>query len=243
MTEKEQTHLVIDAGNTRIKTAIYTSENYVSVHSFSHAEQDELFAFLQSAEYDYALLSSVLNSDQTAEITAHTRNCITLDKARIPIQNNYGSPGSLGADRLANAVAALFKARGNRLVIDVGTCIKFDLVDAADNYIGGSISPGIRMRYEAMHHFTGKLPMLAPHKQENPLGTTTESCMHAGVMQGASEEINGFIRFYEDNYEGLTIFVTGGDYLNFDYSAKNGIFADENLTLFGLLQILKANVQ
>ncbi|MCE3296047.1 MAG: putative transcriptional acitvator, Baf family [Crocinitomicaceae bacterium] len=243
MSENNHTYLVIDAGNTRVKTALYTAEDYVSVHHFSQNDEAAFFSFLKEATYDFAILSSVLESDKTAEILALTHNCLTLDKAKIPVQNNYGSPETLGADRLANAVAAMFKARGNRLVIDVGTCIKFDFVDAADTYLGGSISPGLRMRYEAMHHFTGRLPLLEPEKPGNHLGSTTESCMHAGALQGAQEEINGFIRYYEDKYEGLTIFVTGGDYLYFDYSAKNGIFADDNLTLFGLLQILKANVQ
>lgn len=241
--EKEHNYLVIDAGNTRVKAALYTKNDYVTVHTFSQEEEAGLLAFLENSVYDFAILSSVVDESRTAKILEHTRNCLTLDQARIPLENKYESPETLGPDRLANAVAALFKTRGNRLVIDVGTCIKFDFVDAADNYIGGSISPGIRMRYEAMHCFTGKLPLLDIHRQNSPLGTNTESCMHSGVMRGAQEEIAGFIRFFEANYEGLTIFVTGGDYLYFDYSAKNGIFADENLTLFGLLQILKANVQ
>lgn len=243
MVKKQYTYLVIDAGNTRVKTALYTEEDYVTVHSFSEEEETKLFAFLENSAYDFAILASVLDESQTASILEHTRNCLTLDRAEIPLENGYQNPETLGADRLANAVAALFKARGNRLVIDVGTCIKFDFIDASDRYLGGSISPGIRMRYEAMHRFTGKLPLLDIHRQDSLLGTDTASCMHAGVMRGVQEEISGFIRFYEDNYEGLTIFVTGGDYLYFDYSAKNGIFADENLTLFGLLQILKANVQ
>ena len=241
MTEKQLTYLIIDAGNTRIKTALYSDEG-VSVRSFL-LEDPELPSFLKNTVYDHAILASVLNADDTVFLKKQIRNCLMLDGAAIPIHNAYESPGSLGADRLANAVAARFKVAGNRLVIDVGTCIKFDFVDASDSYLGGSISPGIRMRYEAMHQFTGKLPKLEIHRQETPLGTTTESCMHAGVMQGVQEEIRGFIRYYEAKYKGLTIFVTGGDYLYFDYSAKNGIFADENLTLFGLLQILKANVQ
>lgn len=240
--EKEPTYLVIDAGNTRIKAGIF-SGNAMNAKYFSKENQAELKAFLQESRHDHAVLSSVLSDEETTSLLGQIRGCRLLKDLSFPILNAYQSPETLGADRLANAVAALCKIPGNRLVIDIGTCIKFDLVDAGDSYRGGSISPGIRMRYHALHDYTGKLPLLEHDGKRIYLGDSTESSIHAGVLSGAQEEINGFIRYYEANYPGLTIFVTGGDYLYFDYSAKNNIFVDENLTLFGLLQILKANVQ
>lgn len=240
---KNKTYFIIDAGNTRIKMALFEGDHLEEIQFFPKENLKDFFAYIGENKYDYALLSSVLNSDETQKIQNYLLNCTLFSEAKIPIKNAYETPKTLGSDRLANAVSVLHKAKGNRLVIDVGTCLKFDFVDENDTYLGGSISPGIKMRYKALHEFTGNLPQLELSPKNDFIGTNTNACLHSGVMNGIQEEINGFIQRYEEKYQGLTIFVTGGDHLYFDYCSKNSIFADENLTLFGLLQILKANVE
>lgn len=235
-------YLIIDAGNTRIKVAYFSSNVIQDVTNFESDDLNGLFHFISQKNHDFALLSSVLKEEETVQIENRILKCINLKKAIIPIENNYITPKTLGADRIANAVASVFKTKGNRLIIDIGTCIKFDFVDSTDSYQGGSISPGMNMRFKALNQFTGNLPLLAFSQKSNLIGKDTNSSIYSGVLNGIQEEINGFITKYEAKYERLTIFVTGGDHINFDYSSKNNIFADENLTLFGLLQILKANV-
>lgn len=240
--KSKMTYLIIDAGNTRTKTVTYTDDLIVQQDFFLKNEFDKLFNFINSIHYDFALLSSVLSEEETKFIQNHLLNCKLLREVKIPIKIEYKTPQTLGSDRIANAVASIHKVKGNRLIIDVGTCIKFDFVDTRNVFLGGSISPGIELRYRALHEFTGKLPYLSKTTEARHLGQSTSDCIHSGVMKGIQEEINGFIRFYENQYEDLTIFVTGGDHLYFDYSSKNDIFADENLTTFGLLQTLKTNV-
>lgn len=239
-----KTYLIVDAGNTRTKIARYKNDELIDVTYFSSEERLKMTIYLSRTEvHDLCIFSSVLNPEETLEIKKFLEPVLLFSEAKIPLNNAYETPKTLGADRLANAVAATVKAQGNRLVIDVGTCIKFDFVDSENTYHGGSISPGIHLRYKALHEFTGNLPLLSGQTKNEFIGKSTDACMQSGVLNGIQEEINGFIRYYESKYEGLTIFVTGGDHINFDYSTKNGIFADENLTIFGLLQILKANVQ
>ncbi|MFN5418360.1 MAG: type III pantothenate kinase [Flavobacteriia bacterium] len=235
-------YLIVDAGNTRIKVAYFSNDEIQELTTFDSEDLNALFHFISQKNHDYALLSSVLKEEETVQIENRILKCINLKKAIIPIKNKYNTPKTLGADRIANAVASVFKADGNRLIIDLGTCIKFDFVDSTNSYQGGSISLGMNMRFKALNEFTGNLPLLSYTKKSDLIGKDTNSSIYSGVLNGIQEEINGFIAKYEAKYPSLTIFVTGGDHLNFDYSSKNNIFADENLTLFGLLQILKANV-
>jgi type III pantothenate kinase len=127
------------------------------------------------------------------------------------------------------------------VAIDLGTCIKFDFVDEKGIFHGGSISPGLNMRLKAMHHFTGKLPLVEPKKGVNYLGRSSEESILAGVIEGMQGELNHFISRYLQDYQGLTFFVTGGDAKFFDFPLKNNIFANENLTLTGLYKIYLLN--
>ena len=162
---------------------------------------------------------------------------------QLPISiEEYDTPKTLGTDRIANAVAAHHYSNTEQaLVIDVGTCIKFDLV-LKGKYQGGSISPGYAMRLKAMHEFTGALPQLELEDFSPTIGKSTKQAMLSGVINGIQAEISGFINYYTQQYQQLTIFLTGGDHKRFDKELKNSIFADDNLTIKGLYIILKHNV-
>ena len=166
------------------------------------------------------------------------------EQTPVPIINGYATPKTLGADRLANAVGGwASQNKGNVLIIDLGTCIKYDLV--VDNvYLGGAISPGIEMRYKSMHNFTERLPLLQPDERFTDVyGKTTQSSIHAGVLKGATFEIAGFKRFYEQQFNKLTTLMTGGDVHLFEDELKNAIFAHPFLTLRGLYEIFIFNRQ
>lgn len=238
----DEIYFIIDAGNTRIKCAFYKGDSLIDFAFFTNSEIDNLLDFSQLFTYNSCLISSVLSSEDNLKFFSTIKKKIFLSQAKIPLEISYKNKESLGSDRIANAVAAKCKSNSNTLVIDVGTCIKFDFVDASEIYHGGSISPGIALRYKSLNDYTGNLPLLNSKEKSAILGDDTISCIESGVLNGIQGEINHFINYYSEQYQDLTIFVTGGDYLYFDYSSKNGIFADEKLTLYGLLQILKANV-
>ncbi|MDQ3192959.1 MAG: type III pantothenate kinase, partial [Bacteroidota bacterium] len=157
----------------------------------------------------------------------------------------YLSPETLGKDRLAAvAGASLVFPNVNVLVIDAGTCIKYDFINNKSEYLGGGISPGIKMRYAALNNFTQKLPLLEPIKEVTLLsGNTTISSIHSGVQLGALSEVKEIINLYLEKYIKITVILTGGDMEFFKpvMSGKNNIFADSFLIHKGLNHILSYN--
>ena len=163
----------------------------------------------------------------------------------LPIQNLYGTPKTLGKDRLAAVVGAneLFPNQ-NCLVIDAGTCTTYDLIDAKGNYLGGNITPGLKMRYKAMQHFTAKLPLVdKPETFANGIGNNTVAAMELGGGLGNVLEMEGWIRYFNQQFEGINTTLTGGDAEYFAKRLKTKIFAHSNLVLIGLNKILNYNVE
>ncbi len=147
----------------------------------------------------------------------------------------YRTKETLGVDRIANAVAGHHYANGKpALIIDAGTCLKFDFVDADGNYLGGSIAPGVRLRFKAMNDYTANLPLIVDYSSTPLIGDATKTSLSSGVINGITAEINGFIEEYKQQFPQLTIL--------FDKALKSSIFVDRNFTLKGLFLILKHNV-
>ncbi len=162
----------------------------------------------------------------------------------LPINNKYSSKQTLGRDRIAAVVGAskIFPGR-NILVIDAGTCITYDFINNKNEYLGGAISPGLRMRFKALNKFTGRLPAVEHRGTEIPdlIGDTTEGSILSGVINGLSGEINGFINSYKSNNNRLETIITGGDHKYFDKLLKYKTFAAPFLVLDGLKGILDFN--
>ena len=130
----------------------------------------------------------------------------------------------------------------NVLVIDAGTCITYDFINSDNEYLGGVISPGLTMRARAMHEFTAKLPLVEVVEEEKSiLGKTTQQCLKIGVVKATALEIDGFISEYKNNFQDLTVILTGGDRQILSKNVKNSIFAPSNFLLEGLNQILEFN--
>jgi type III pantothenate kinase len=160
----------------------------------------------------------------------------------LPISHRYKTLDTLGADRIAGVVAvhALYPGK-NVLLIETGTCITYDLISADGIYQGGGISPGLHMRFMALHTFTHKLPLIEPVSNPALLGDSTETSILSGVVNGLKAEVEGIISLYESNYENLTIILSGGNLDYFDKNLKNNIFAVPNIVLTGLNIILEFN--
>ena len=160
----------------------------------------------------------------------------------IPIRNLYETPQTLGMDRLAAVVAAYTeKPHHPALVIDAGTCITYDFIDEHGQYQGGNISPGMEMRFKALHDFTSKLPQVEASGETPAYGKSTETAIRSGVIRGIEHEIMGYIQLLKQNYPSLLVFLTGGNRFSFDTNLKSGIFADGFLVLKGLNRILEYN--
>ena len=240
---KNNSLLLIDAGNTLVKVGLIENGALYEVKRFQLNEYTLFKDFITSTSISDGIISSVLSDKDTEKWIEALPNVFIVDSSTPnPLTNAYTTPETLGVDRICNACGMLPKLNTQYGVcIDIGTCIKFDLIDQDDVYIGGSISPGINLRYKSLNDYTGKLPLLSNKNEVSIVGIDTESSMRSGVINGVKKEIEGFIQSYRDQYESLTFFVTGGDAKYFDLESKNDIFADENLTLLGLYEIFKHN--
>ena len=238
---------IIDAGNSSIKVARFdptaTGTNQLKeVQRFPSEDLHEIQEFIRSNDGQFAM-SSVLSEKKTRELISTISGILLIKTdAKVDMTINYGTTNTLGMDRLCNALYAYNRTKTDYAVtVDIGTCIKFDIVHKTDGYLGGSISPGINLRYKALNDYTGKLPLLSNKTRSEYVGTSTNLSIQSGVMNGMNAEINEMMEQYRKRFSSLTFFVTGGDAQNFDILTKNDIFADENLTVKGLYEIFKHN--
>lgn len=237
--------LVIDAGNTSLKICLFTNGNPGEIQRIEYTEHARLEALTDQYKGYHKIMTSVLSKEKTEELAQNLGNCQIVDhKTPLPIQLNYLTPNTLGIDRICNAIAIAEMEKGKKGVcIDIGTCIKFDMVDENGVYQGGSISPGIHLRYKSLNDYTDNLPLLDLTDATPLNGRSTAECLHSGVINGINAEINELINRYHLEFGDLTFFVTGGDSQYFDIGGKNNIFVDENLTLKGLYQIYRFNAR
>jgi type III pantothenate kinase len=235
--------LAIDCGNTAIKIGLFGNGVLTEVLRFGSEQFDELQVFAEKYALTSKAMVSVASSNLTERMLELFPGIFNMEsQCKIPFLVSYETPHTLGLDRLCNAAALASKLElGYKVGIDIGTCIKFDVLDQNNNYLGGSIAPGIRLRYKSLNDYTANLPLLDEHGNLPLIGKNTVSSIQSGVVNGIQAEIDGLIAKYEAEYHGLTFFVTGGDALCFDFAGKNNIFVDENLTLKGLEIIYSLN--
>ncbi|MEE3999745.1 type III pantothenate kinase [Tenacibaculum sp. FZY0031] len=239
-------YLIIDVGNTRVKVAVFEIDTVKEVVVF---EKENIISALKkiisSFPISKSIVSSVANfSEKEMQEMEKLLHPFFLDSnTKVPFKNLYKTPKTLGVDRIALASAAIKKyPNRNVLVLDAGTCITYDFINEKGEYLGGAISPGIAMRYKALHTFTSKLPLLEANEVENFIGVDTQSSMHSGVINGICNEIDGIIAQYQKKYPDLTVVLTGGDTYFLSKQLKSVIFAHPNFVLEGLHTILIHNL-
>lgn len=236
-------NLLVDAGNHRVKAAVFEGGIIMARHEWSPAEFTK---WISTVPADHFLLSSVAGVTlQELDLRQISGQRLQLNPSLpLPLQVAYQTPETLGADRLAAACGAAARfPKKNSLVIDVGTCINYELVTADRTYRGGAISPGVRMRFLAMHQQTARLPLAEPIPKAPLIGQSTVTCLQSGVLNGVVAEMAGMIARYEMQCSGqLHVILCGGDAQLFENQLKGPIFVAPDLVLEGLNSILEHNV-
>ena len=233
-------NLCIDIGNTKIKSGIFLKDELIE---FIPTLEDLLHKIDNGFKFDNCIVSSVRKKlpKQILLFKKEVNDFLVLDEnTLLPIEIDYKTPETLGRDRIAAAVGAkkLFPDE-NCIVIDAGTCITYDFINKKNVFRGGNISPGMYMRIKAMHEFTANLPMVDFNINEDPLGKSTEEALQNGAIRGTFWEISSFIQLIIDKYGYSKVIFTGGDAKYFVNNFKSTIFANPNLVLIGLNEILK----
>ncbi|MBC7915070.1 MAG: type III pantothenate kinase [Pyrinomonadaceae bacterium] len=240
-------NLVIDIGNTLSKVAVFNNRELVSLEQSVDLTEPYLSKLIKDNKIDNSIISSVKPEIKHLEdclkaVTKYNHFTAITDSEII---NYYKTPNTLGPDRYAAVIgAAANYPDQNCLVLDAGTCITYDFISSEKKYFGGSISPGIQMRFKAMHTFTGKLPLVNAdlHNSEN-YGDDTLSSILTGVQKGVLYEVLGFIEYYNSTWPHLKVILCGGDMNFFDTQLKSSIFAhtlktEPNLVLIGLNEVI-----
>lgn len=235
-----QCDFIIDIGNSNFKVAALQNNEIHQTIRFDKKNIQELIDLVRNKN---VILSNVAQIEFQELFRTKCNLIFSLNnQIRFPFGSVYKTMETWGMDRACNVAAARSKfPKANVLVIDVGTCIKFDFLDKNNTYQGGSISPGIRLRFDSLATKTAHLPLLQPQQDYELIGKATNESIINGVLYGCYSEILGLINQYECKFDELKIIITGGDAFYFDFKEKSNIFADENLTLKGLHQLYLFN--
>lgn len=229
---------VIDNGNTRCKAGIFEAGELIDTAVFPAI--DTAVSWLKDKGTEAIIASSVAGT-----VPENAAGLLTVsDRLKLPFNNLYATPATLGADRIAAlAGAAVLYPGEDCLIFDIGTCMTIDFLSADLQYRGGNISPGLKMRMEAMHHFTGRLPLATAADILPPMGSSTLSALANGAFQGLIYEIEGYISRTLETHPNTRIILCGGDTVHFEKQLKYRIFANQNLVLQGLYHLLILNVK
>ncbi|GAA4289877.1 type III pantothenate kinase [Aestuariibaculum suncheonense] len=239
-------NLVIDVGNTLVKLAVFSENKLIEKQTVELSNIIEAIKGLKAVykSIKQAIVSSVGKlDDKTLEEIKNLFSLFVVDaNTRLPFINKYQTPKTLGVDRIGLVCAAVNQfPKTNTLIIDAGTCITYDFVTSSEEYLGGAISPGLRMRYKALNNLTAKLPLLDTEMPESIIGDSTITSIHSGVVYGVLKEMEGIILNYQEKYSDLTVILTGGDCNFLSKQLKSTIFVNLNFLLEGLNQILQFN--
>ena len=235
----------MDIGNTLVKLAVFDDGRLVAQRCAERLLPSMLDDLLSGRRAAKAVVASTRGATGDAAETVRPFADYLLEftpQTPVPIGNAYRTPETLGRDRLAAAVGAatLYPGR-NVLIVDFGTAVTIDLVTADNTFRGGCITPGMTMRFRALHDYTAKLPLCAATESEELAGLTTRQAIELGVMNGIAFEIEGYAARMRSQIEDLCVIFTGGDANFFVKRIKNTIFANCNLVFCGLNRILEYN--
>ncbi len=251
--------LTIDVGNTNMVFGLYEGKELFGtfrISTNSERTSDELgmlisqyyhFHGIDRAKTDAVIIATVVPPVMHTLINAirkYIKVAPVVVGRDIPygIENRYNNPKEVGADRLVNAVSAVTLYGKPLIIVDIGTAITFDAIDAEGAYQGGVIFPGIKISMEALFLKASKLPRVDIDRPEKAIGKTTVQSMQSGAVRGYVGALTGIITDIQKELGGKAkVIATGGmgrmmsEYCNLIDEA------DPNLTLEGLRIIYERN--
>ena len=236
--------ICFDFGNTRLKGGVFEESDIKEAFNLADDEPSTITTLLDKYQPQKTILSSVINHNPAIEdlLASRSRFHKLSHLTKVNFTTPVGKPESIGADRLALSAAAVHFFPGkNNLVIGLGSCITYNFINQYHQFIGGSISPGMEMRFKALNQYTEKLPLVDPDWSFPLLGYDTKTNILGGVIGGMSFEMDGFINAYNSKYDNFNVVLTGGDSSYFARRLKYKIFADSNFLFKGLYALSETN--
>ncbi len=239
-------NLTIDIGNTFTKVIVFEKDTILFRKVSKSLTLSTVTQLLRRYKVTRSIICSVKRTPAPVKkyLQKHSKFIELMGTSSVPIKISYKTPETLGADRLAGIIGAskIFPGK-NVLVIDLGTCIKYDFLTDRNLYLGGSISPGLKMRFKSLHEYTGRLPLVEAAAQKGFVGRNTQESILSGVQTGIIGELEGFIARYKKEYGTIKVIMTGGDASRFAEQLKLRIFAAPDLVSIGLNEIINFNAR
>lgn len=236
--------ICFDFGNTRLKAAVFEGDQIREIVVLTDDNRETIEELMRRVKPQFTILSSVVNHQPIAEevMKRHSHFHKLSHETKIPFSTPVGKPETIGADRLALCAASVHLFPGkNNLAIGLGTCITYNFINQKHQFLGGSISPGLEMRFKSMHALTAKLPLVNMEWNFPLIGYDTKTNLLSGVAWGMAKEIDGIIEAYEEKFGNFNVLLTGGNTLHFAPLLKKQIFADPHLIFKGLYAISEFN--
>ena len=237
-------NLALDIGNSFLKAGIFKNNNLINYCEFNREYYSNLKSILDKTPITHSIVSNVSESNnQLIALLSKKTNLIKFNSSlKLPFKNRYQTKNTLGKDRIALVSNASKEyPKENVLLIDLGSCITFDFLNSKNEYLGGSISPGLSMRYKSLNSYTANLPLINPKEIDYFIGKNTEDSIHSGIINGIVGELNSTIDKYKSQFKEIRIILTGGDSKFLFNRIKNSIFANSNFLIFGLNFLIELN--
>lgn len=233
-----------DFGNTRKKVAVFHDAGIKEVIVLADDSIETMRSLIEKHNPKKSILSSVIDHNAAIEelLATKTKFHKLSHHTKVSFTTPVGKPETIGADRLALSAAAVhFHPGKNNFVIGLGTCVTYNFINKYNEFVGGSISPGLEMRLKSLNHYTAKLPLIKADSNLPLIGYDTATNILSGVVLGIAKEIDGFIDAYREKYRNFNVLLTGGDIVYLASHLKNKIFADPDLIFKGLYAISEVN--
>ena len=237
-------NVVLDIGNSLLKAGLFKNNKLVKKYNFEVDYYNNIKNLLETNDVLFSIVSNVSNPNKRLINLLNSRTKLIKFNTdlNVPFINKYKTKKTLGDDRVALITSALIQyPNENVLIIDLGSCITYDLIKSNKEYVGGAISPGLKMRYKSLNTFTSNLPLLEPKDANYLIGKNTEESIHSGVINGIIGELNHSISQYKSDNKEIKIILTGGDSKFLFNKIKNSIFATSNFLLLGLNFLIELN--
>ncbi|HWH63543.1 MAG TPA: type III pantothenate kinase [Ginsengibacter sp.] len=238
------TTLCFDFGNTRLKCGVFKNDELVEVFALADSNKLTIEELLKKYTPEKTILSSVIDHNIEIENILNEKTAFhkLSSKTILPFTTPVGKPETIGADRLALAAAAVYFYKGkNNLVIGLGSCVTYNFINKYNSFVGGSISPGMEMRFKSLNAFTANLPLVKADWNFPLIGYDTNTNILSGVLLGMANEIDGIINNYKEKFNNVNVLLTGGDVFYFAPHLKSRIFTEPDLIFKGLFALSKTN--
>ena len=237
-------NLALDIGNSFLKAGIFKNNNLINYYEFNREYYSNIKSILDKTPITHSIASNVSESNnKLIELLSNKTNLIKFNSSlKVPFKNCYQTKNTLGKDRIALVSNASKEyPKENVLLIFFWSCITFDFLNSKNEYLGGSISPGLSMRYKSLNSYTANLPLINPKEIDYFIGRNTEDSIHSGIINGIVGELNSAIDKYKSQFKEIRIILTGGDSKFLFNRIKNSIFANSNFLILGLNFLIELN--